>query len=42
VLHGDNMKHDCDNIVIICGMYNDEVYDIINSKQLFKEVVRWG
>lgn len=40
VIHKDNIKP-CDTIIAMCGMYNDEVYDYLIAKGIFKEVIKW-
>lgn len=39
--HGDNAvnMYDCDNIIVICGIYNDEVFNILSS--LGKKIIKW-
>lgn len=40
--HGDNAVNiqDCDNIIVICGIYNDEVCNMLSS--LGKKIIKWG
>ncbi|MFA4980453.1 MAG: methyltransferase domain-containing protein, partial [Sphingobacterium sp.] len=42
--HGDRVidMQNCDNIIIICGIYNDEVYNALVKKSVFKEIIKWG
>lgn len=42
IIHGDSIESDCNSVIIICGMYNDEVYDMLNGKRLFKEIIKWN
>ncbi|MFH0926494.1 MAG: class I SAM-dependent methyltransferase [bacterium] len=40
--HRDNTVNmrDCDNIIVICGMYNDEVCNMLSD--LGKKIIKWG
>lgn len=40
--HGDNAVNlqNCDNIIVICGIYNDEVCNMLSG--LGKKIIKWG
>jgi len=38
--HKDNLEKDVGDIIIICGIYNDEVYKMLENKN-FKGVYKW-
>jgi len=40
--HGDNAVNiqDCDNMIVICGLYNDEVCSMLSG--LKKNIIKWG